>query len=206
MDVYLKADIIPGTKKTVVSCVDVTERNRMIEALKESERKYRELSIIDGLTQLYNSRHFFDQLQMEIGRVNRYGVPLSLILLDLDNFKAFNDTCGHVEGDRSLTRLGQVIKRCLRNTDSAYRYGGEEFTILLPMTKSAEGVIMAERIKTEFEKEELSLESGDHLRLTLSMGLGQYHPREEMKAFVHRVDQLMYQAKREGKDRICSDP
>jgi len=206
VDVLLTADIIPGTKKTVVSCIDISERNRMIEALKESERKYRELSIIDGLTQLFNSRHFFDQLKREIGRVNRYGVPMTLILLDLDNFKGFNDTYGHVEGDHALTRLGQVIKRCLRSTDSAYRYGGEEFTILLPMTRGADGVVMAERIKAEFEKEDLSSGPGDHLRLTFSMGLGQYRPKEDLKAFVHRVDQLMYQAKRKGKDRICSEP
>jgi diguanylate cyclase (GGDEF)-like protein len=107
--------------------------------LRESERRYQELSIVDDLTQLYNSRHFYAQLEKEIERSNRYEQPLTLLLLDLDKFKDFNDTYGHVEGDEVLLRLATVIKRCLRETDSAYRYGGEEFTIILPMTSSEEG-------------------------------------------------------------------
>jgi PAS domain S-box-containing protein len=110
---------------------NITERKLMEDALKESEKKYRELSIIDDLTQLYNSRHFHSQIENEIERSNRYGQPLTLLLLDLDKFKKFNDKYGHVEGDYVLLRLGQVIKRCLRDPDSAYRYGGEEFTIML---------------------------------------------------------------------------
>ena len=131
---------------------------------------------------------------------------MTLLLLDLDDFKQFNDAYGHVEGDQVLLRLGQVVKRCLRQTDSAYRYGGEEFTILLPMTKSADGTVTAERIRTEFKKEAFSSETGQDVHMTVSIGLAQYKPKEEMKAFVHRVDQLMYQGKKSGKDRVCSDP
>ena len=175
------------------------------QELKESEQRYRELSIIDDLTQLYNSRHFYFQLKSETERSNRYGQPLTLLLLDLDNFKHFNDTYGHVEGDQVLRRLGQVVKRCLRETDSAYRYGGEEFTIVLPMTTSADGAITAERIRTEFKKETFSPVSGQEVHMTVSIGLAQYRPQEDMKVFVHRVDQLMYQGKKEGKDRVCSE-
>ena len=136
----------------------------------------------------------------------RYEQPLTLLLLDLDNFKTFNDAYGHVEGDQVLWRLGQVVKRCLRETDFAYRYGGEEFTILLPMTTSAEGAVIAERIRTEFKKETFSPVPGHDSHITVSIGLAQYKPQEEMKAFVHRVDQLMYQAKKNGKDRVCCEP
>ena len=184
---------------------DITERKQMEEALRESENRYRELSIVDDLTQLYNSRHFYHQLKMEIDRADRYGQPLTLLLLDLDDFKAFNDTYGHVEGDQVLSRLGQVVKRCLRQTDSAYRYGGEEFTILLPMTTSADGAVTAERIRTEFKKETFSPVPGQDVHMTVSIGLAQYKPQEDMKAFVHRVDQLMYQGKKNGKDRVCSE-
>ena len=184
---------------------DITDRKRVEEALKESENKYRELSIIDGLTQLYNSRHFYVQLKNELDRSNRYGQPLTLLLLDLDDFKQFNDAYGHVEGDQVLMRLGQVVKRCLRETDFAYRYGGEEFTILLPMTTSADGAVTAERIRTEFKKENFSPVPGQDVHLTVSTGLAQYKPQEDMKAFVHRVDQLMYQAKKNGKDRVCCE-
>ena len=176
------------------------------QALKESEQRYRELSIIDDLTQLFNSRHFYVQLKIELDRSNRYGHPLTLLLLDLDNFKAFNDAYGHVEGDQVLWRLGQVVKRCLRETDFAYRYGGEEFTILLPMTTCADGVVIAERIRTEFKKERFSPEPGQEIHLTVSIGLAQYKAKEEMKAFVHRVDQWMYQGKKNGKDRVCPEP
>jgi len=104
--------------------------------LRKSEQKYLELSTIDDLTQLYNSRHFYAQLENEIERSNRYEQPFTLMMMDLDKFKMFNDTYGHVEGDYVLSRVGQVIKLCLREIDSAYRYGGEEFTIILPMTAS----------------------------------------------------------------------
>ena len=184
---------------------NITERKQAEDVLKESEQRYRELSIIDDLTQLYNSRHFYAQLEIEIERSNRYGQPLTLLLLDLDKFKEFNDTYGHVEGDHVLSRLGQVIKRCLRDTDSAYRYGGEEFTIMLPMTTSEEGIVTAKRIQTELRKENFSPVLDQKIYMTVSIGLAQYKPKEEMKAFVQRVDQLMYQAKKNGRDRICPD-
>ncbi len=176
------------------------------KTLRESEKRYRELSIVDALTQLYNSRHFYFQLKIELDRSNRYGQPLTILLLDLDNFKAFNDAYGHIEGDQVLWRLGQVVKRCLRETDFAYRYGGEEFTILLPMTTSAAGAVTAERIRTEFKKETFSPVPGQDVHVTVSIGLAQYKPQEDMKVFVHRVDQLMYQGKKRGKDTVCPEP
>jgi diguanylate cyclase (GGDEF)-like protein/PAS domain S-box-containing protein len=184
---------------------DVTERKQMEEALSDSEKRFRELSIVDELTQLFNSRHFYFQLKIELDRSNRYEQPLTLLLLDLDNFKAFNDTYGHVEGDQVLRRLGQMLKRCMRNTDFAYRYGGEEFTILLPMTTSANGTVIAERIRAELKKESFSPEAGKDVHMTVSIGLAQFKLQEDMKDFVHRVDQLMYQAKKNGKDRVCSE-
>jgi diguanylate cyclase (GGDEF)-like protein/PAS domain S-box-containing protein len=184
---------------------DITERKWLEKEVRDSEERYRELSIIDELTQLYNSRHFYQQLKMEIDRLDRHEHPLTLLLLDLDDFKAFNDTYGHIEGDRVLLRLGQVIKRCLRKADSAYRYGGEEFTIILPMTTSEEGIVTAERIREELKKESFSPVPGKQVHLTVSIGLAQYRKQEDMKTFVNRADHLMYQGKNNGKDRICSD-
>jgi diguanylate cyclase (GGDEF)-like protein/PAS domain S-box-containing protein len=185
--------------------LNITERKRAEEALKESEQKYLELSIIDDLTQLYNSRHFYAQLKKEIERSSRYGQPLTILLLDLDRFKAFNDTYGHVEGDNLLSQLGQVIKRCLRETDSAYRYGGEEFTIILPMTTSYEGLVIAQRIQAELKKEAFTPLPDKEVFMTMSIGCSQYKPKEEMKAFVRRVDQLLYRAKENGRDMICCE-
>jgi diguanylate cyclase (GGDEF)-like protein/PAS domain S-box-containing protein len=184
---------------------DSTDRKRIEAALRASENRYRELSIVDDLTQLYNSRHFYFQLKIELDRSNRYKQPLTLLLLDLDDFKIFNDAYGHVEGDQVLMRLGQVVNRCLRQADSAYRYGGEEFTILLPMTTSKDAAVTAERIRAEFKKESFSPAPAKDVHLTVSIGLAQYKPQEDMKAFVHRVDQLMYQGKKNGKDRVCCE-
>jgi diguanylate cyclase (GGDEF)-like protein len=181
---------------------DISERKRAEEALVESAKKFRELSIIDELTSLYNSRHFYFQLKIELERSTRYDQPLTLLLLDLDNFKALNDTYGHLEGDLVLRRLGQVVKKCLRETDSAYRYGGEEFTVILPMTTSVDGIATAERIRTEFKKETFLPLPDQEVHLTLSIGLSQYKPPEDIKAFVQGVDKLMYQAKNTGKDRV----
>jgi diguanylate cyclase (GGDEF)-like protein/PAS domain S-box-containing protein len=182
---------------------DVTERRRLERELKASEERYRELSIVDDLTQLYNSRHFYNQLKMEIGRIERREYPLTLLLLDIDDFKVYNDTYGHIEGDNVLFRLGQIIKRCLRKEDSAYRYGGEEFTIILPMTTKEEGLVTAERIREELKKENFSPKSDKEIYLTVSIGLAQYKKNEDMKPFVNRADHLMYKSKKNGKDQIC---
>ena len=195
-----------GMNVYVFGSRDVTLRKLAEEAMRDSEKRFRELSIIDDLTLLYNSRHFYVQLKIELDRSNRYKQPLTLLLLDLDNFKAFNDSYGHVEGDQVLMRLGQVVKKCLRESDLAYRYGGEEFTILLPMTASADGAVTAERIRTEFKKETFTPVPGQDVHVTLSIGLAQYKPKEDMKAFVNRVDKLMYQGKKTGKDVVCSEP
>jgi diguanylate cyclase (GGDEF)-like protein/PAS domain S-box-containing protein len=186
--------------------IDLTERLRAEEALRESENRYRELSIVDDLTQLYNARHFYHQLRTEIERANRYEQPLTLLLLDLDDFKCYNDAYGHLEGDRALARIGQVFKRCLRQADSIFRYGGEEFTILLPMTTCAEGIVTAEKIRAEIRKENFNPAADQGIRMTVSIGLAQYSPQEEMAGFVDRVDRLMYRAKKEGKDRVYSEP
>lgn len=182
---------------------EIKERQRIEEALQESEKRYRELSIVDALTQLYNSRYFYHQLKIEIARGERYKQPVTLLMMDLDDFKKFNDAYGHVEGDQVLSRFGQVLRRCLRKTDSAYRYGGEEFTVILPMTSDKGGAVVAERIRTEFKKEAFSPSSGHDIHMTVSIGLAQHRPKEAMKAFVGRADQLMYQGKKSGKDRVC---
>lgn len=171
------------------------ERVQMLEKLKT-------LSITDGLTQLYNSRHFYSQLKGEIERVNRYGHKLSLLLLDIDNFKEFNDTYGHLEGDKVLVRIGRIIKACLRKMDTAFRYGGEEFTIILPGTHAEEARTVAERLRAAVAAEDFIAGRDTDMKITISLGVTQYCQEEEISRFVQRADQAMYQSKQSGRNKV----
>ena len=171
------------------------ERVQMLEKLKR-------LSITDGLTQLFNSRHFYSQLKGEIGRSNRYKHPLSLLLLDIDHFKKYNDTYGHLEGDKVLVRLGQVIKQVLRKMDSAYRYGGEEFTVILPETVGAEAETVAQRLRVTVENESFAPETAQVAPITISVGVTEYNPKEDIATFIQRADQAMYMSKQEGRNKV----
>ena len=172
------------------------ERVQMLDKLKR-------LSITDGLTKLYNSRYFYNQLKAEIDRTSRYQRPLSLLLVDIDQFKEYNDSFGHLEGDKVLVRLGQVIKTCLRKMDSAYRYGGEEFTVILPETEGDEAATVAERIRSCVAKEKLfPRDQKEKYTITISIGVTEYIRDEEVAIFVQRADKAMYLSKQSGRNRV----
>jgi len=171
------------------------ERIRMMEKLQK-------LAITDGLTRLYNSRSFYSQLELEVDRFNRYQHPLTLLLLDIDHFKDYNDKYGHLEGDKVLVRFSQIIRTCLRTNDSAYRYGGEEFTVILPETAGEEARTVAQRIRAALEAEPFSPEDGEEVTVTISIGLTEYHAKEELSTFIQRADQAMYRSKRSGRNKV----
>ena len=171
------------------------ERIRMMEKLQK-------LAITDGLTRLYNSRSFYSQLELEVDRFNRYQHPLTLLLLDIDHFKDYNDKYGHLEGDKVLVRFSQIIRSCLRTNDSAYRYGGEEFTVILPETAGEEARTVAQRIRAALEAEPFSPEDGEEVTVTISIGVTEYHPKEELSTFIQRADQAMYRSKRSGRNKV----
>jgi len=181
---------------------EIFKRKQAEKALRESEKNYRDLSITDDLTQLYNSRYFYHNIKIEIDRATRYNRPLSAILLDIDNFKHYNDKYGHLEGDKVLIALGRAIQECLRITDSSYRYGGEEFTVILPETEGEVAVNVAERIRKRFEAEMFSPGPNEAVYKTVSLGASQYEPEEEMEAFIKRADKAMYVAKGRGKNQV----
>lgn len=171
------------------------ERNRMLDELQK-------MAVTDGLTALYNSRHFYHQLELEIDRSVRYRHPLSLLLIDIDHFKEYNDTYGHLEGDKVLVRFSQILKSCLRANDSAYRYGGEEFTVILPETGAEEARTVAQRIRATLEAEVFHPRSGPPVSKTISIGVTEYAPRETLEAFVRRADEAMYRSKEAGRNRV----
>jgi diguanylate cyclase (GGDEF)-like protein/PAS domain S-box-containing protein len=181
---------------------DITAQKAMEEALRESEKKYKELSITDDLTGLFNQRHFYNQLRAEVDRIQRYKHPLALLLLDVDNFKIYNDTYGHLAGDKVLAKLGEVIRNSIRKTDSGYRYGGEEFTVILTETRGQDAVIAAERLRKRFADEIFFPVPLEPVRVTVSVGVANFRDGEEIASFVKRADQNMYEAKAKGKNCI----
>lgn len=202
---WIMETVIPityGGKRAVLgNAMDFTARRKAEEALKDSEQKYMELSITDDLTKLYNSRHFFIQIRREVKRTNRYGNSLSILLIDMDNFKKYNDSHGHMEGDKVLVRLGQVISRCIRITDSVYRYGGDEFIVILPETPGQEAFRVAERIRQEFV-EDFKKGLDQKVSVTLSIGAAEYAFNEDITDFIKRSDANMYKAKERGRNQV----
>jgi diguanylate cyclase (GGDEF)-like protein len=141
-------------------------------------------------------------LEIEIDRCRRYGHPLALLLLDIDNFKVYNDTYGHLEGDKVLVKIGQIIQSCLRTMDTAFRYGGEEFTVILPETTAEEANNVANRIRTAVEFENFFPEPENIVTVTISVGVTEYYNKESLSAFIKRADQAMYLSKEKGRNAI----
>ena len=167
-------------------------------------KKLQKLAITDGLTTLYNSRQFYEAIELEIDRSNRYNHPLGLLLLDIDNFKQYNDTHGHLEGDKVLATLGRTIKTLLRTMDSAYRYGGEEFTVILPETNIPKAETVGQRIRTAIESVRFFHESKKSTSITISVGVTQYNHQEKTSTFIERADKAMYISKQKGKNMVTS--
>ncbi len=160
------------------------------------------MSVTDALTQLFNARHFNATLDQEMERAGRYRRPLALLIVDVDDFKAINDRHGHAEGDRVLQILADIIQSCLRNTDTAYRYGGEEFAVLMPEVGADAGSILAERLRLRFAETPLELSEGVVLHSSVSVGVTEFIPGDNAKSLFCRADDGMYQAKRHGKNRV----
>lgn len=158
-----------------------------------------EVAATDPLTSLANRRYFLYFLREDINRANRYKIPLSLVFLDIDGFKVYNDTYGHLAGDEVLRRISQTMKKLVRKTDILARYGGDEFAILFPHIMVSDAMIVCERIRDSIKK--LGLSAGNKV-ITVSGGLTMYRMGEGMGEFLHRADELLYKAKSKGGDRI----
>lgn len=174
-----------------------------VEAWEVKER-LREVSIKDGLTNLYNHRHFQEIMDKEIPRVERYAHVMSLIMVDIDYFKKVNDTYGHPQGDIVLRSVADVFDQTIRKPDAAARYGGEEFAILLPETDIKGAVVLAERLRQIVEKLELKL--GDKTaKVTISLGVTTYDPAKGRKTkaeIIDAADKALYSSKKTGRNKL----
>ncbi|NVN92264.1 MAG: GGDEF domain-containing protein [Desulfuromonadales bacterium] len=174
-----------------------------IENAKFHDETHR-MAINDALTGLNNRRYFDKVLPQEYERAHRDGLPFSLIMIDVDNFKRFNDTHGHHLGDRILAAIGRVLRRTLRSIDFAFRYGGEEFVVILPETDLDSAHKVAERIRVRVITESRKLlRNQEDPPVTVSMGISSY-PRDAACSItlLAMADQLLYQAKKAGRNRV----
>jgi len=184
----------------ILSSVSVTVHSEVASAI-EKGRLYN-LAVEDGLTKLYVVRHFKEILSLEMAKAQRYKRPLSIIISDIDHFKAVNDTYGHLAGDFVLKEAANVFKSTCREGDIAGRYGGEEFIILLPETDREGGVEFAERLRKLIEG--LTLEYNNiKLNITISFGVAEFNNEISPAGLIKRADEALYVAKETGRNKVC---
>jgi diguanylate cyclase (GGDEF)-like protein len=187
---------------------EIDERKRAEKALEKANRKLERLASLDGLTKIPNRRQFDLYLQQEWKRMTREQAPLAIILCDIDYFKLYNDTYGHVAGDKCLEQVAQAIRRAVkRPADLVARYGGEEFVVVMSNTDVDGAVKVAEEIRREIATLKIlhaQSEVGQHI--SLSMGVGSTVPGRfnTPEAFIDDADQCLYRAKEAGRDRIIA--
>jgi diguanylate cyclase (GGDEF)-like protein len=164
------------------------------------------MAITDGLTGLYDHRYFYERLELEMLRASRHDLPLSLVLLDVDQFKHYNDHVGHRGGDQALRRIGVLLRETSRVTDISARYGGEEFVLILPHTEKDEALAFAERLRAKIEAEPFD---GEEIqpggRLTVSIGVAS-RPDDALTVdtIVEGADAALFRAKAAGRNRVAS--
>jgi diguanylate cyclase (GGDEF)-like protein/PAS domain S-box-containing protein len=203
------ADVLGGSvvidKLLLLSMVDISERKRSENELKQARdelaaanAELKRLAITDSLTGISNRRHFEEEVTLEMARAQRYAQPLSLLLLDIDHFKAINDQYGHLTGDRVLIELSQRIGSRLRSMDRLARWGGEEFVVLMPYCDAAAAVLVAEDLR-KLCAEQPFPEVGT---IRASFGVAELKPGEKTEEWFKRVDVALYEAKSGGRDAV----
>lgn len=175
--------------------------NQRIERLLE---KVNTLAITDSLTGICNRRHFFERLVSELDRSRRYGRTLHILMIDIDDFKEYNDQHGHQQGDAVLREFAQQIKEHIRSTDLVARYGGEEFVVIMPESVTEQAVLLAERLRIQIKNFMRTYGEQDDRQYTISIGIAGYPDHgSDVDSLLRKADIGLYHAKRAGKDTIC---
>lgn len=187
---------------------DVTEKKRLERELEVKNKELERLAVTDSLTGLFNRRRFHELLTYAMATSARYGRPLSLLFFDLDNFKNYNDTYGHLEGDVVLKAVAECAQKLIRqNIDFCCRYGGEEFTITLPDTTKEGALMMAERLRSEIERLEFhpatTRRDSKPTKITVSIGVTEFK-YYDADTFIEKADKAMYAAKKLGRNRVVA--
>ena len=186
---------------------DISERKRIENRLLTLQKELEELSFKDGLTGVPNRRMFDSVFDEEWAKATRSSQPLSVIMLDIDYFKQFNDEYGHIQGDECLRVVARLLSRCAtRATDFVARYGGEEFVFVLPETNEIAAHKLAERCRQSILQEQMPHAQGMESIVTVSLGISTLVPKhgDDQLEFLQRVDSALYQAKSEGRNRVVA--
>jgi diguanylate cyclase (GGDEF)-like protein/PAS domain S-box-containing protein len=211
---YLETTAMSRSGKTIPFHVSVSESvsggkklyttiMRDVSQIKAYEEDLQVLANTDSLTRLYNRRQLYPIIQKELDRVARRKVPFSVLMMDIDHFKKFNDTHGHAGGDLLLSRFADTIRQVFRQMDSAFRFGGEEFVVLLPETTTQEGMIPAERFRQRIADSAFPVApAGKPVSVTVSVGIAQYREGDTIDEVIRRADLAMYAAKSGGRNRV----
>ena len=196
------ADYISKPFHEMIVKLRVQHQIRIINQLRTIEN----LSLLDQLTGIPNRRNFDSRLKVEWGRAIRESYPISLLLIDADHFKNYNDTYGHPQGDKALRMIAQILTQSpRRESDFSARWGGEEFVVLLPNTDSLGGLGIGKRICKNMEAAEIPCDNGDITKLTISIGLNTHMPKQgcSVDEFISRADKALYNAKNTGRNKVC---
>lgn len=175
---------------------------KTIVELQEENALLRSMALIDNLTGLYNNRFFRLQLETEMARTRRTGLPCCLLMIDLDNFKMINDTLGHLEGDRFLIQVAQTFSQCVRAIDIVCRYGGDEFVAILPSTR----IFVAIRIANRFKKAVSEIPGASGYNVSASIGISEFTVSSpwDVNDFIQAADSAMYDAKSKGRNQVST--
>lgn len=193
------AALIPLIVATVVGVVLM----RMLVELDAARRLVQEMAITDALTGIFNRRRFMELADAEFAKAGRHDLPLSVLMVDADHFKAINDVYGHVSGDEVLRQIALATKNCVRAEDMLARYGGEEFVVLLPLTGTHAAMVVAERVRVGVGTLRIDSVAGVVLQVTVSIGVATRTPETKtLNALIDSADKALYCSKTHGRNRV----
>jgi len=178
--------------------------NDEVNESRRLQAEYRRHASFDALTGLHNRRWLSETLPRQVERARRSGDALCAVMVDVDHFKRFNDTHGHAAGDYVLFAVAQTLRGRFRPTDLVARYGGEEFTVVLPTTRGRDAVLAADRVRRALADTPLTLESGDVVRVTASMGVAELAAHQTAEELLQAADRALYRAKGTGRNRVST--
>ncbi len=202
LDYVAKPFIYPVLAARMRTALRLRENQR---ELQELNKRLSKLASLDPLTEAYNRRHFLELGNTEFAKAQRFHRPLSVIMLDVDKFKAINDTYGHPTGDAALKQLTKLCQNAGRSSEVVGRFGGEEFVLCCPDTDQAGAMALAERLRASIEESTLNFD-GHSLNYTASMGVTSIRDDDKsLNDMLRRADQLLYQSKESGRNRCTTD-